>query len=124
MLVVQEFVTVDAINTTPKAVISQSMTSVTWGDWEAPTVEKGPLRDIVNRLTTAAAPKNLLVWGSLALTHALLRAQLVDELRLIVCPVALGTGISVVPGDLGQTRLERSSATPYPNGAVELAYRM
>jgi dihydrofolate reductase len=111
------------INTTPKVVVSRSMTAATWGDWPAPTVHRGPLPDVIDRLTVAAAPRDILVWGSLALTKSLFRSRLVNELRLIVCPVALGAGISVTPDDLGQTSLEPISVTPYPNGAVELVYQ-
>ncbi len=111
------------INTTPKAVLSQTLQSAPWGDWPAATVQRGPLTDAVGRLIAAAAPHDLLVWGSLALTKSLLRAGLVDELRLIVCPVVLGTGVGVVPEDLGQTTLTTAPAKVYSNGAVQLTYR-
>src|SRR5262249_35617760 len=114
----------EPINTTPKAVISQRLTAAPWGDWPAPTVHAGPLADTIRTLTQTAAPKDLLVWGSLTLTAALLREGLVDELRLIVCPVTLGSGIGVVPADLGRTTLKLVGTTPYPNGAVQLTYRL
>jgi riboflavin biosynthesis pyrimidine reductase len=54
----------------------------------------------------------------------LLREGLVDELRLIVCPVALGAGISSCRPIAGPTKLKFASAKPYPNGAVQLTYRI
>jgi dihydrofolate reductase len=113
----------EPINTTPKAVLSQSLAAAGWGDWPAAAVQPGPLVEVIRRLADSAGPKDLLVWGSLELTKSLFRVGLVDELRLIVCPVALGAGVSVTPHDLGQTPLQLVAAKPYSNGAVQLTYR-
>jgi dihydrofolate reductase len=118
-----EHVMAEPINTIAKAVISQSLPAAVWGDWPSPTVHSGRLPDAIGRLAHVAAPKDLLVWGSLGLTTSLLREGLVDELRLIVCPVALGAGIGVIPPDLGPATLTLAEAKPYPNGAVQLTYR-
>jgi dihydrofolate reductase len=115
----------ESINTIPKAVISQSLTGAApWGEWPAARVEAGPLSEVIARLAQAAAPKDLLVWGSLGLTKSLLRERLVDELRLIVCPVVLGAGIGVIPEDLGRTALTLAAVKQYDNGAAELTYRL
>jgi dihydrofolate reductase len=110
------------INTTARAVLSQTLHAAPWGDWAPAAVQTGSPREAIGQLAAAAAPKDLLVWGSLALAKSLLRAGLVDELRLIVCPVALGTGIGVIPEDLGPARLKFVAAKPYSNGAVALTY--
>lgn len=111
------------INTSPKSVLSHSLETAPWGDWPAPTVQRGPLPEVIRHIAAAAAPKDLLVWGSLSLTKSLLRAGLVDELRLIVCPVFLGSGIAVTPADLDQTTLKLADTKAYSNGAVALTYR-
>lgn len=111
-----------SINTTPKVVMSQSRKTAPWGDWPAPTVEPGPLADTIRRISAVSAPKDLLVWGSLDLTKSLLLQGLVDELRLIVCPVMLGAGVSVIPADINQT-LKFVDSKAYSNGAVALTYR-
>jgi dihydrofolate reductase len=118
-----EHVLAEHINTTPRAVLSQTLQSAPWGEWPAATVQRGSLTDTVGRLTETAAPQDVLVWGSLTLTKSLLSAGLVDELRLIVCPIILGTGIAVTPDDPGQTTLTTVAAKPYANGAVQLSYR-
>jgi dihydrofolate reductase len=119
-----EHVLAEHINTTPKTVLSQTLQSAPWGDWPAATVQSGSLTDVIRRLAATAAPQDVLVWGSLALTKSLLSAGLVDELRLIVCPIMLGTGIGVTPDDPGQTTLTMVAARPYANGAVQLSYRI
>lgn len=105
------------INTTPKTVISQSLTAAPWGDWPAATVRNDPLPDVIRD-----SVNDVLVWGSLDLTKSLLRQGLVDELRLIVCPVMLGAGVSVAPPDVNQS-LKFAGSKAYSNGAVALTYR-
>jgi dihydrofolate reductase len=105
------------INTTPKTVISQSLESAPWGDWPAATVRNGPLPDVIRD-----SANDVLVWGSLDLTKSLLRQGLVDELRLIVCPLILGAGVSVTPPEVN-TPLKLADSKTYSNGAVTLTYR-
>lgn len=65
------------------------------------------------------------VWlvGGAQLARAFLRANQVDELRLNVIPVLLGSGISLF-GDTGRVReLDLLDATTRANGIVELHYR-
>lgn len=119
-----EHVLAEHINTTPKTVLSQTLKSAPWGNWPAATVQHGSLTDIIGRLAATAGPQDVLVWGSLALTKSLLSAGLVDELRLIVCPIVLGGGIGVTPEDPRQTTLTMAAATSYSNGAVQLTYRI
>jgi len=51
----------------------------------------------------------MVLWGSLSLASALLKAQLIDRVRLRICPVAVGRGTSFFPADepLVKTRLVR-----------------
>lgn len=53
--------------------------------------------------------------------HALLANDLVDELHLLVYPLALGTGKRVLPQGVHR-RFRLASATPYPIGVVGLHY--
>jgi dihydrofolate reductase len=51
----------------------------------------GSAAEEVRRLK-AEPGKDMVVWGSLALSNSLMRDDLVDEYRLQVCPVVLGRG--------------------------------
>jgi dihydrofolate reductase len=51
----------------------------------------GSAAEEVRRLKTEPG-KDMVVWGSLALSDSLMRDGLVDEYRLQVCPVVLGRG--------------------------------
>jgi dihydrofolate reductase len=81
----------DALNATPKVVFSSTLESAPWGNWEPARLVSGSAAEEVRRLK-AEPGKNMVVWGSLALSDSLMREGLVDEYRLQVCPVVLGRG--------------------------------
>jgi dihydrofolate reductase len=63
------------------------------------------------------------IHGSIALAQSLLRARLVDELRLVIAPVVAGRGRRLFDGDDDLQRLELLEITRTPNGTLFLAYR-
>ena len=65
--------------------------------------------------------KSILTDGSSQLVQTMLANDLVDELHLLVYPLALGSGKRVLPAGL-HTTFALSSVTPYPSGVVGLHY--
>jgi dihydrofolate reductase len=88
--------------------------------WRNTTIIRDDVIDSVRALK-AETGKNILTDGSSQLVHALLEHDLVDELRLYVYPVALGSGKRVFPSGLNRA-FRLISATPYPTGVVGLYY--
>lgn len=78
---------IDRINAMPKYVASQSLEQVTWN-----ATLLGP--DIVGAIERLKAQpgKDLIKYGTSRLDDTLLRAHLVDELRIWVMPVVVGAG--------------------------------
>lgn len=78
----------DRFNALPKYVVSNTLDTGDWGDTTIlrgePSAEIAQLRQRHDR--------DILVSGSIALVRSLLAADLVDELRLMVFPILLGTG--------------------------------
>lgn len=109
----------ELINRLPKFVVSQTLTDAPWGSGSI-EILRGDGAD------QAAAVKErfdaVIVWGSLTLTDALLRARLVDELHLRIVPVLLGAGRSFAPVDLGERDLELAHVEARPGGVVSLRY--
>ena len=78
----------EKMNTMPKYVVSSTLTDP---EWQNTTVLSGDVAEEVSKLKQEV-DGNILVAGSAQLVQALLEHDLVDELRLMVYPVVLGSG--------------------------------
>ncbi len=78
----------DKFNTMPKYVVSSTLQNP---EWNNSTVLKGDVADEVTKLKQEL-DGDIVVHGSATLVRTLLDRDLVDELRLMVYPVVLGTG--------------------------------
>ncbi|WP_061965045.1 dihydrofolate reductase family protein [Demequina aurantiaca] len=111
----------EPINRLPKHVFSNSSESAPWGDLAPATVEGGNPVEVAQRLTSAYK-RDVIVWGSLELSQALLEAGVVDHLRLRIVPVLIGSGLGFADTLAHQAKLALVSAEPQPSGHVTLAY--
>ncbi len=78
----------DMFNNMPKYVISSTLDKA---EWNNSTVLKGDVVKEVSKLRQKPG-KDIVVHGSAQLVQTLLENDLVDELRLMVYPVVLGSG--------------------------------
>lgn len=110
-----------ALNELPKFVVSSTLDAAPWGSRRPAEILHGDGVAAVQGLRERLAG-DLVVWGSLTLTDALLRAAAVDVLRLRIVPVLLGRGRSFAPPDLGLRRLTLATAQSFAGGLVVLEY--
>lgn len=111
------------INALPKFVVSSTLQSAPWGAHDAAQILRGDGVAAIRALR-ARIDGDLILWGSLSLSDALLRANQVDLLRLRMLPVLIGSGRSFTPADLGEHRLSLAKTRSYPGGQVVLEYRL
>lgn len=78
----------DKLNSMPKYVISSTMKKA---DWNNSTILPGDVTEEITRLKKTLKG-NIVVHGSAQLVQALAANDLIDELRLMVFPVILGSG--------------------------------
>jgi dihydrofolate reductase len=107
----------DMMNAPKKYVVSRTLKNPIWRNT---TVIRDNVIESVRALK-AEPGKNILTDGSSQLVHALFAHDLVDELHLLLYPLALGKGKRVLPAE-GLTKFSLKSATPYPTGVVGLHY--
>lgn len=107
----------DLMNAPKKYVVSRTLEKPIWRNT---TVIRDDVLGAVRALK-AQPGKNILTDGSSVLVHALLEADLVDELHLSLYPLALGSGKRVLPAGV-HAAFTLVSATPYPSGVVGLHY--
>lgn len=77
----------DRMNSLPKYVASRTLEEAEWNA----TLIKDNIADEVSKLKQQSG-QNLLVYGSGDFVHTLMQHDLIDELRLLVYPVVLGSG--------------------------------
>jgi dihydrofolate reductase len=90
--------------------------------WASARIVNGDLAEEIQRLKQEPG-KDILAHGGATFARSLVRLGLVDEYRLVVHPVALGSGVPLF-SDLRQPMdLELISASQFRSGAVAHVYR-
>ncbi|AZG47563.1 dihydrofolate reductase family protein [Gordonia insulae] len=109
----------DYLNTVDKYVVTSTMTDP---DWANSTIIPGDsMTDGVAELKRQDG-KDIVVTGSITLTHALIEAGLVDEYRLFVYPSVQGRGRRLFPDGYEVPTLDLVEAKSFGNGVALLRY--
>jgi dihydrofolate reductase len=109
------------MNDIPKVVFSKTLSDAEAG-WPETRVARGELAAEIAAIRAEPGP-DVIVWGGGRLAGALAAADLIDEYRLLVQPLALGRGQALF-GQLPQSRhLDLVETTPFPSGIVVHVYR-
>jgi dihydrofolate reductase len=110
----------DKFNGMPKYVVSANIDEPTWNN---STVIRDNVAEEVAKLKEGDGG-TILVNGSVTLIKTLMENDLVDEYRLMLFPVVLGSGLRLFGDDLAEkTTLELTDTLPCgPDGVVVLTY--
>jgi dihydrofolate reductase len=109
----------DKMNSMPKYVVSATLQSA---DWNNSTILSG---DVVEGVTQLKKKVDgvILVAGSAQLVQTLVEHDLVDELRLMVFPVVLGSGKRLFGETSDKKPLQLASSKIVGDGIAVLTYR-
>jgi len=107
------------VNAMPKYVVSSTLDSVEWNNSH---LLEGDVAEAVQGLKEWIGGI-ILVAGSRTLVHHLMQHGLVDELRLMVFPVVLGSGMRLFPEARDAMSLELVDTQTFDSGVVVLTYR-
>ena len=107
----------DMMNAPAKYVVSKTLDKPIWRNT---TVIRENVVEAVRTLK-AQAGKNILVDGSTKLVPVLLEHELVDELHLLVYPLALGGGKKIFPAG-ALRKFELLEVKSFPTGVVSMHY--
>jgi dihydrofolate reductase len=111
----------DKMNSMPKYVVSTSLSDEE-ADWTNTTVIRDNVAEEISRVKEEVEG-DVLVAGSVQLARTLAQHQLVDEYRLMVFPILLGTGKRLFGEDTPHTVLRLAESKPVgPDGVVVLTY--
>lgn len=87
--------TAEMMNTYRKVVFSHQPLET---DWQNTEVYTGDIINVVNDLKNQQSNSDIAILASSNLCTMLLREGLIDEVRLLTCPVLIGSGTSVFDG--------------------------
>ncbi len=108
----------DKFNTMPKYVVSSTLDKP---DWNNSTVLDGDVAEEVAKLKQTQEG-DIVVHGSAQLVQALIEHDLVDELRLMVFPVVLGSGKRLFGDTSDKKRLRLTDSKTVGDGVSILVY--
>ena len=111
----------EKFNAVPKVVFSKTLKRAPWGKWHEGRIVTGSAVEEVVKLKRQPG-KDLLVSGSISVAQSLIDASLVDEYRLVLCPVVLG-GRPLFRTNLKMPPLQLMNATTLDRGGVSLIYK-
>jgi dihydrofolate reductase len=111
----------DKLNSTPKIVFSRTLDRAPWGTWDEARIVKTSAADEVARLKGQSG-KDIVVWGSISLAQSLVNEGLIDEYRLVVCPIVLASGRPLFSDKVAAIDMELLDAKALALGAVSLKY--
>jgi|SRR5215208_312876 len=109
----------DKFNSMPKYVVSSTLSDP---EWTNSTVVSGDLAEEVSKLKDQHSG-DIVVHGSAKLVQALLDQDLVDELRLMVFPVVLGTGKQLFGATGDKKTLKLTDSKTVGDGVGILVYQ-
>jgi dihydrofolate reductase len=90
--------------------------------WQNSTLIKGDVAQEISELKCQPG-KDITVSGSATLVRSLLRDGLLDELKLAVHPIVVGSGKRLFEEGEGRTALELVESKTFTTGVVYLTYR-
>lgn len=110
----------DKMNNMPKHVASTTLDSL---EWSGSTLLGGDVPEAVANLKELDGGP-ILVAGSCTLVQSLLGAGLIDELRLMIFPVVLGSGKRLFPESEHKLPLKLTDAQQFATGVIVNTYEL
>ena len=109
----------DRMNALPKYVVSKSLPTL---GWENSSIIKGNPAEKIAELKQQSGG-DILLFGSADLLNSLSKHDLIDEYRLMVFPVVLGSGKRLFRDTTDVTHLELVATRTFESGVTVLTYR-
>ncbi|MBZ0297269.1 MAG: dihydrofolate reductase family protein [Anaerolineae bacterium] len=109
---------VDRMNRLPKVVISTTLEAADWNN--SILIKKNVVQEI-SRLKQVPG-QDILIPGSTRLVQSLIPHNIIDEYRLLICPVVLGRGKRLF-SDKSNITLKLAETNTFGSGVVLLAYK-
>jgi dihydrofolate reductase len=111
----------ERMNSLPKYVASKTLDEPL--EWNNSHLLEGDVAEEVGKLKEESG-QDILMYSSAELMRALMKENLIDQYRLWVHPLVLGSGMRLFPEGTGKTELRLVDTTTLPNGVVVLDHQL
>jgi len=111
-------VIIDAMNGLPKVVFSRTLEKV---EWSNSRLVKGDIAEEASRMKREPG-RDMVIFGSGSIVSAFAQRGLIDDYRIFVNPVVLGSGKPLFKGLRERLKLRLSGARKFRCGVVLLHY--
>ncbi len=115
----EDSVIIDAMNNLPKIVFSKSLEKVAWKN---SLLVKGDIGEEIAKLKQQPG-KDMVIFGSGGIVSTLAQLGLIDEYRIFVNPIVLGSGKPLFKGIKNRINLKHLETKTFHNGVVLLCYQ-
>jgi dihydrofolate reductase len=107
------------MNNYPKHIVSTTLEEVNWAN---SSLIKGNIAEEVSRLKQQPG-KDILVFGSCSLAQTLMELDLIDEYRLMIYPIVLGSGKRLFGDGVGKKVLKLTDTNTFSSGVIVQTYQ-
>ncbi len=107
------------MNNLPKVVFSSTLPTA---GWAGTRIARGDLAAEISALKRESSGE-IMAHGGATFVQALSRLGLIDEYRLVILPVALGSGLPLFKDLARPLRLDLQQAQAFPDGSLISVYR-
>jgi len=111
----------DKLNSLDKIVFSKTLQKAPWGKFPDAKIIADDVVETVRKLKQKDG-KNMVLWGSISLAQDLIKAHLIDEYHVQVCPTLIGGGRLLFPELPQYAGLKLIGLKKYDTGVVFLHY--
>ena len=112
--------TTDYMNNTPKFVVSKSLEEPL--EWNNSTLIEGDVAEEISKLKQQPG-KDISISGSPTLVRSLLEEDLLDELRLMLHPIVVGSGKRLFEEGSDRKALQLLDSKTFSTGVLYLTYQ-
>jgi dihydrofolate reductase len=109
----------ESMNKLPKVVFSRTLPAA---EWDGSRIARGDLAEEIAALKSESGGE-IMAHGGAAFVQALSRLGLIDEYRLVILPVALGSGLPLFKDLAKPLRVDLAEAKTFPDGTVIHVYQ-
>ena len=118
----EEEIIADKMNEIPKIVFSRTLDKAPWGKWNTARLVRENIVEEISNMKKQPG-KNMVIFGGANLAQTFMQHDLIDEYRLLVQPIVLGSGTPLFKSGSDRIHLNLLKTQKFNSGVVGLYYQ-